>query len=98
MDKNKVIPLYDRVLIKKRELNEVSKAGIILPEMAKGDSTNIGEIIAVGEGRKDEKGNLQKISVKEGQTVVFSWGDKIELDREEYFIVNENNILAIINN
>ena len=93
----KITPLSDRVLIKKEKIGEITDSGIILPESARGDNgSNIGTVIEVGKGKVDENGKLQAIPLKAGQLVVFSWGEKIEIDDEEYHIVSESNILAII--
>ncbi len=96
MDKT-IKPLGDRVVIEKKEKKEATVAGIILPEsQSTGSGTNIGTVIATGDGAEKKDGTMRELRVKIGQTVVFSWGDKIEVDRKEYHIVNEGNILAII--
>lgn len=98
--KTKIEPLGDRVLIKKEEEKneeETTKSGIIIPASAKKDTGNAkrGKVIAVGEGKREE-GKLIPLSVKKGDTVLFSWGDELIVDDEEYFVVSESNILAKI--
>jgi chaperonin GroES len=95
-----VRPLADRVLVRNLLSNEKEKktdSGIIIPETVKKDTSGSkrGIVIAVGEGRFDD-GERVPMSVKEGDEVLFSWGDELEVDGEEYWIVNESNILAVI--
>lgn len=91
-------PLGDRVLIKLLPREERTAAGIIIPESVSSDRSDNrrGTIIAVGEG-KYEEGKVVPIRVKEGDEVLFQWGEKIEIENEEYYIVNESNILAVLN-
>ncbi|EEP60876.1 co-chaperone GroES [Sulfurihydrogenibium yellowstonense] len=94
----KLKPLYDRVVIKRVE-EEVSKtpAGIIIPDTAK-EKPQIGEVIAVGEGRVLENGNVVPLKVKVGDKVYFSKyaGNEVKVDGEELIILREDDILAII--
>jgi chaperonin GroES len=100
-DANKIniTPLGDRVLIKP-EINDgkekKSAAGIIIPVGADEDKVDRGTVIALGEGRVDSKGDLVPMNVKVGNKVLFQWGDKVKIDGEEYFVVSETSILAII--
>lgn len=94
-----ITPLADRVLIKPIEEKDKEKrsvSGIILPTSVQDEKVDRGTVIAVGEGRVDSNGNLHTPKVKEGNKVLFQWGDKVTIDDEEYFIVNESSILAII--
>ena len=97
--KKTIIPLGDRVLIAV-DINEDKKtdSGIIIPETVDKEKPEIGEVIAVGEGRLNDNGDIIPMRVKKGDTVVFSkFGpDEIKVDDEEYLILSENNILAII--
>ena len=98
-DKDVLKPLGDRVIIKKisQEDSEVTlESGIIIPEIVDQKQTDKGKIIAVGEGRYDNNGNFIPMGVKKGEKVLFQWGDKIEFEGEEYYIVSEGNILAIL--
>jgi len=91
-------PLADYVLIEPIKEEEKTKAGILLPESAEKEKPEKGKVIAVGPGRRDEKGNLIPVSVKVGQTVLFKkYGpDEIKVDNKEYLICKEEDILAII--
>jgi chaperonin GroES len=97
--KMKVQPLADRVLIK--EIPEIegevkTKSGIIIPPTVQEDKgAKRGTVVAVGKGRFDD-GKLVPLEVSVGDTVLYQWGDKIKIDGEEYFIVRENEITAII--
>ncbi len=94
----KISPLADYVLIEPIKEEEKTKAGILLPETAEKEKPEKGKVIAVGPGRRDEKGNLIPVSVKPGQTVLFKkYGpDEIKVDDKEYLICKEEDILAII--
>ena len=92
-------PLADRVLIKEiREDKEtMTKSGIIIPISAGSDDKGgkRGLVIAIGEGRYED-GKLVSLSVKVGDKVLFQWGDKVKSGDEEYYIVREAEILAIV--
>ncbi|MEK7180338.1 MAG: co-chaperone GroES [Patescibacteria group bacterium] len=91
-------PLGDRVLIKPISADEKKTAsGIIIPDTIDKEKPEQGIVIAVGEGKYDD-GKLIPVSVKKGQKVVFSkYGyDEIKIDGEEYYILEEKNILAIV--
>jgi chaperonin GroES len=91
-------PLADYVLIEPIKEEEKTKAGILLPESAEKEKPEKGKVIAVGPGRRDEKGNLIPVSVKVGQTVLFKkYGpDEIKVEGKEYLICKEEDILAIV--
>ncbi|MBU2102710.1 MAG: co-chaperone GroES [Candidatus Omnitrophota bacterium] len=93
----KVKPLGDRVLIKPSESKKQSKGGIVLPDTAK-EKPQEGEIIAVGEGRKTDEGKLIPLTVKVGNKVLYGKysGTEIDVDGEEYLMVKEDDVLAII--
>jgi len=100
MTKNnsKIKPLGDRILIKILESTSEKRtsSGIIIPETIKEDSgSKRGEVVAVGEGRT-ESGKLIKPKVSVGDTVLFSWGDDLVIDGEKFYLVSEQNVLAII--
>lgn len=99
--KKVIIPLGDRVLVKpleKDELEKRSALGIIIPETVDKEKPGQGRVVAVGEGRLDDKGKLVKPRVKAGDRIVFSKysPDEIKLEGEEYYILSESSILAII--
>ena len=94
-----VTPLGDKVLIKPltdEEMGSRSPSGIIIPDTIDREKADRGKIIAVGEGRVNDDGDLISMRVKVGMKVIFQWGDKIELQNEEYYLVGESNILAIL--
>lgn len=94
----KIRPLQDRILIK--ESNESAErktsSGIIIPITVNEDKgSKSGEVVAVGTGKVDD-GKIVPLTVKIGDKVLFQWGDKIKVGDEEYFMVRESEILAII--
>ncbi len=91
-------PLQDRVLIKEDIDTKERKTsfGIIIPVTANEDKSNKkGEVVAVGPGRVEE-GKLIPVSLKVGSNVIFQWGDKVKIGDEEYYLVRESEILAVI--
>ena len=93
----KVQPLYDRVLVKRVETKEQAKGGIIIPDTAK-EKPQEGEVIAVGEGRIDDKGSRIKPAVKKGDRVLFGKysGTEFKLDEIDHLILKEDEILGIV--
>ncbi len=94
----KIKPLADRVLIKEDKNSKEKKtaSGIIIPITVDDDKGGKrGEVVAVGTGRIED-GKLVPISVKIGDEVLFQWGDKIQIDGDEFYIVKESEILAVI--
>jgi chaperonin GroES len=93
----KLKPLGDRVVIEPSEREERTASGIILPETAK-EKPQEGHIVAVGAGRRDEKGKLVPMDVKEGDTVLFAKyaGTEIKVDDKKLLILKESDILAIV--
>lgn len=89
-------PLGDRVVIKALPLEEKTKSGIIMPDTAK-EKPQEGEVIAVGPGRT-EKGERIALDVKVGDRVIYSKyaGTEVKYDGEEYLILRESDILAIL--
>ncbi len=92
-----VKPLGDRVVIKALEREERTKSGIVLPDTAK-EKPQQGKVLAVGTGRW-ENGTKVALEVKEGDTVIFSKyaGTEIKIEGEEYLILAERDVLAIVN-
>ena len=90
-------PLSDRVVLKNLEAEETTKGGIILTSAAK-EKPEIAEVIAVGEGLKNEDGKIIPMSVKVGDKVVIAkyTGTNVKLDGTDYIIVSERDILAIV--
>lgn len=94
----KLKPLSNQVIIKPALLEEMTKSGIILPGTADKERPEKGEVIAVGPGKYLDNGQLAPMSVKAGDQVVFKKysPDEIKIDDEEYLIVSENEIIAIV--
>lgn len=93
----KLKPLGDRVLVKRIEPEEIKKGGIIIPDTVK-EKPQEGEVVAVGPGKFDDKGNRHKMEVKPKDRILFGKyaGNEIELDGEEHLIMGEDDILAIV--
>ena len=96
----KLQPLHDQVIIKPLTAEEKTKSGIILPDTINKDRPEQGEVIAVGPGRLLDNGQRAPMSVKAGEKVVFKKysTEDLKLDGQEYVVVAERDILAIINN
>jgi len=90
-------PLADRVLIKPMDATDELKGGIFIPDSAK-EKPQEGEIVAVGTGKRDEKGDLIAFNVKVGDKVLLPkyGGTEIKYGEEVYQIVREDDILAVI--
>ena len=92
-----VKPLSDRVLLKRTELHEEVRGGIIIPDTAK-EKPQEAEVIAVGDGKLDDDGKRVPMNVKAGDRVLIGkyTGQDIKINDEEHTIVREDEILAII--
>jgi chaperonin GroES len=90
-------PLGDRVVIKPANKEEVSAAGVILPDTAK-EKPQKGTIVATGPGKVLENGTRQALEVENGQSVLYAKyaGTEVKVDGEEYLILSEKDILAIV--
>ena len=90
-------PLGDRVVIQPSGREETTKSGIVIPDTAK-EKPQRGTVIAVGAGRKDDDGNRIAMDVEVGQQVLFAKyaGTEFKLESEEYLILSEKDILAIV--
>ena len=93
----RIVPLGDRVVLKRAEAEETTAGGIVLPDAAK-DKPQHGEVIAVGDGHVNSKGERIPLSVKEGDKVLFSSyaGDEINLGDEDYLLLRESDIMATV--
>ena len=93
----KVKPLYDRILVKRLETVEKTKGGIIIPDSAK-EKPQEGKIMALGKGKLLEDGTMRPLDVKVGDKVLFSkyGGTDINIEGEDYLILREEDILAIV--
>ena len=92
----KLVPLTDRVVLKQLEAEETTKSGIVLPGQAQ-EKPQQAEVIAVGPGGV-VNGKEVKMEVEVGNTVIYSKyaGTEVKLDGEEYIIVRQNDILAVV--
>jgi chaperonin GroES len=92
-----ITPLHDRVLVRRLEEKESVKGGIIIPDTAK-EKPQEGEVIAVGAGKLNDKGERIPLDVKAGDRILFGKysGNDIKIDDEEYMILKEDEILAKI--
>ena len=90
-------PLGDRVVVKPLERDEVTKSGIVLPDTAK-EKPQQGEVLAVGPGRVLDTGERVKTDVAAGDRVLFAKysGTEFKFDQDEYLILRESDILAIV--
>jgi chaperonin GroES len=93
----KLTPLHDRILVRRVEEGETVRGGIIIPDTAK-EKPQEGEVIAVGAGKKNEKGERQPLDVKEGDRILFGKyaGNEIKIDNEEFLIIREEEVLGIL--
>jgi chaperonin GroES len=93
----KIRPLGDRVVVKPIQREEVTKSGIVLPDTAK-EKPQRGEVIAVGPGRLNDDGERLPMEVKVGDEVLFAKyaGTELKIDDEEYLILSEKDILAVL--
>jgi chaperonin GroES len=90
-------PLHDRVVIRRLEGEEKTKAGIIIPDTAK-EKPQEGEVVAVGPGGRDEAGKLIPIDLKAGDRVLFGkWsGTEVKIDGEELLIMKESDVMGVL--
>ena len=93
----KVRPLHDRIMVKRQDPKEKVKGSIIIPDTAK-EKPLEAEVVAVGDGKYDDQGNRIKLDVKKGDKVLIGKysGTDIKLDDEEYTILREDEVLAIL--
>lgn len=93
----KIRPVGDRVVVKPAAKEEVTKSGIVIPDTAK-EKPQEGVVVAVGNGRLLDNGDRAPIDVHEGDRVLFAkyGGTEFKLEGEEYLVLKENDILAIV--
>ena len=97
MAKAKIRPLNDKLLVKRLEAEDVTKGGIVLPDTAK-EKPKEGEILALGDGKLLDDGKRAPFQVKVGDRVLFSSyaGTEIKISGEEFMIMGEDDVLAVI--
>ncbi|MEO1333669.1 MAG: co-chaperone GroES [Myxococcota bacterium] len=90
-------PLADRILVKRLDGEEKTKGGIIIPDSAK-EKPQEGEVVAVGNGKKLDDGNVQEVDLKVGDRILFGKysGTEIKLDGEEHLILREDEVLGVV--
>jgi chaperonin GroES len=93
----KIKPLEDRIVVKPAEAEDVRKGGIIIPDTAK-ERPQKGEVMAVGPGRIGDDGKRIPVDVKKGARILFGKysGTEVKIDDQEYLIMRENDILAVL--
>ena len=98
--KHKIVPLHDRVVVKPfTEEEKKTKSGLIIPDTVSKERPEQGKVLAVGEGRFNDDGKRIPMTVKVGDIILFSkYGpDEVKVEGEEFYILREDSILAIIN-
>jgi chaperonin GroES len=95
--KVKLVPLGDRIVVQREVSQEKTTGGIFLPDSAK-DRPTRGRVVNVGDGRVLENGSRSSLQVKVGDHVLFTSyaGETIEVDGEEYLLMNESEVLAVL--
>ncbi|MGH7202764.1 MAG: co-chaperone GroES [Planctomycetaceae bacterium] len=93
----KLVPLGDRVVLRRAEAETTTTGGIVLPDTAR-DKPQRGEVVAVGEGHVKNDGKRVPLTVKEGDKVIFSSyaGDEIRVGDDEFLLLRESDILATL--
>ncbi len=93
----KIRPLHDRILVKRLEEQEVRRGGIIIPDTAK-EKPQEGKVVAVGNGKVTEDGKKIALDVKAGDRILFGKysGNEVKIEDEEYIIMREEDVLAIL--
>ena len=97
MEKSKIQPLGDRVLVEPLEAEEKTASGIVIPDTAK-EKQQRGKVIAVGKGRVNEEGKISPLEVKANDQVLFGRysGTEVKIAGTDYLIIKEDDILGII--
>ncbi|HQR06599.1 MAG TPA: co-chaperone GroES [Gemmatales bacterium] len=93
----KIVPLNDKIIVKRMEAEEKSKGGIVLPDSAK-EKPRQGKVLSLGDGKLLANGSRQAFMVKEGDKVLFtSWaGNEVKIDGDDYLIMTEDDLLAVV--
>lgn len=95
---SQIRPLHDRVVIKRIEEERTSAGGIVIPDTAHNEKPTRGEVFAVGTGVVTKDGQIRPLTVKIGDKVLFGKyaGTEVKIDGQEYAVMREEDILAII--
>lgn len=93
----KIRPLHDRVIVKRLEEERTSAGGIVIPDTA-AEKPSKGKVIAVGNGKILDNGEIRKLDVKKGDKVLFGKysGNEVKVDGEELLVMREDDIMAVI--
>ena len=93
----KVVPLNDKIVVKRLEAEEKTAGGIVLPDSAR-EKPKQGKVLSLGEGKRLDNGQRAAFQVKEGDRVLFTSyaGNEVTIDGEEYLIMTEDDILAVV--
>lgn len=93
----KLRPLHDRILVQRLDQGEQKKGGIIIPDSAK-EKPQRGTVVAAGNGKRLENGQITPLDVKAGDQILFGkyGGSEVTIDGTEYLILREDEILAVI--
>jgi len=97
--KTKIVPLNDKILVKRLEAEEKTRGGIVLPDTAK-EKPQRGKVVNIGDGKLLDDGSRAKFQVKKGDSVLFTSyaGTDVSIDGKDYMIMSESDIMAIITN
>jgi len=97
MAKLKIRPLSDKIVVKRLEAESKTKGGIVLPDTAK-EKPKEGVVVSVGSGKLLENGSRAEFQVKEKDRIIFSSyaGTEVKVDGEEYLVLSEDDVLAVI--
>ena len=97
MKKLKIRPLHDRVIVRRLEEEKTSPGGIVIPDSA-AEKPIQGEVIAVGNGKLLENGEVRALDVKKGDKILFGKysGNEVKVDGAEYLVLREDDIMGVI--
>lgn len=95
-DGTKIVPLYDRVVLKREDAVSKTAGGIVLPDTAK-DKPQKGTVVSVGDGHVSKDGKRNPLTLKAGDRVIFSSyaGDEIKIGEDEFLLLREGDVLAV---
>lgn len=94
----KIVPLNDKILVKRVEAEEKTAGGIVLPDTAK-EKPKQGEVLGLGDGKLLDDGTRAAFQVKEGDKVLFTSyaGNEVTIDGQDYLVMSEDEVLAVVN-
>ena len=90
-------PLHDRIVVKRMEEERTSPGGIVIPDSAT-EKPSTGEVVAVGNGKVNENGDVRPVDVKVGDTVLFGKysGTEVKVDGDDLLVMREDDVMAVI--